>query len=97
MYTRDEVAKILQCKMSKLQLLYKKQLALLSGKLVYDRKKYLVMKERESLLPQSNLQQQLQPQLQQKQPSKENKLLQEAKKYRSLSRKVDLKKKKLFF
>jgi hypothetical protein len=35
--------------MSKLQLLYKKQLSLINHKLIYDRKKYLEMKRQEDL------------------------------------------------
>ena len=46
-YTREEVVKIFKCKLSKLQLLYKKQLAILNDKLIYDRKKYLIMRKNE--------------------------------------------------
>lgn len=46
-YTRDEVIKIFKCKLSKLQFLYKKQLAVLNDRLIYDRKKYLVIKKNE--------------------------------------------------
>ena len=46
-YTKEEVLKVFKCKMSKLQLLYKKQLSLINDKLIYDRRKYLELKKGE--------------------------------------------------
>ena len=51
MCTKEEAAKILKCKMSKLQFLYKKQMAVLSDKMLYERKKYLVMRRAEEEQP----------------------------------------------
>jgi hypothetical protein len=40
-YTKEEILRIFKCKLSKLQLLYKRQLKVLNEKLILDRKKYL--------------------------------------------------------
>jgi hypothetical protein len=50
-YTKEEVIKVFKCKLSKLQLLYKKQLSIINDRLIYDRKKYLVKKETEKAEP----------------------------------------------
>jgi len=42
---------VFKCKLSKLQLLYKKQLSIINDRLIYDRKKYLVKKESEKIEP----------------------------------------------
>ena len=46
-YTKEEVIKVFKCKLSKLQLLYKKQLSIVNDRLIYERKKYLTKKEGE--------------------------------------------------
>jgi hypothetical protein len=67
--------------MSKLQLLYKKQLNILNENLIYERKKYLTMNKGENSTNAgiSNVN------------GKSSRVLQAAKKYRSLNKKVSLK------
>lgn len=66
--------------MSKLQLLYKKQLNILNENLIYERKKYLTIKKGENStnVVTSNVE------------GKSSRVLQAAKKYRSLNGKVSL-------
>ncbi|CAF0762803.1 unnamed protein product [Brachionus calyciflorus] len=44
-YTKEELVKIYNLKLSKLKLMYKKQINILNDKLIIDRKKYLTMKK----------------------------------------------------
>ena len=46
-YTKEEIVRIFKVKMSKLQLLYKKQMQLLSEKIINEREKYMEMKDNE--------------------------------------------------
>jgi len=46
-YNREELIKIFKSKLSKLQYLYKQQLTQLNDRLIYDRRVYLDMKEKE--------------------------------------------------
>ncbi len=46
-YTREDLIKIFKYKLSKLQYLYKQQLTQLNDRLIYDRRVYLDMKEKE--------------------------------------------------
>jgi hypothetical protein len=53
-YNRNEIIKLFNCKLTKLENLYKKQLAILSDKLVYDRKKFLLMNNKSDTTSNNN-------------------------------------------
>lgn len=76
MYTKDELVRIFKVKMSKLQLLYKKQMQMLTDQMCDEKDKYKSMKKSEEDMGASKL------------PNRNSKTLRAARKYRSHSKKV---------
>lgn len=77
MYTKDELVRIFKVKMSKLQLLYKKQMQMLTHQMCDEKDKYKTMKKSEEDLGSAS-----------KLPNRNSKTLRAARKYRSHSKKV---------
>ena len=67
MYSRNEIINIFKSKIAKLDVLYKKQLAIINDNVVISRKKFLTMKSAESDTSKTskNVQEKLQPEMSQ--------------------------------